>query len=233
MDAVIDDRSGPLLRRNVSLAALVASNLLPLAGVLYWGWDVGALVVLYWSENLILGAYTLVKMLVHSPVGGLFSGCFFVIHYGGFCAVHGVFVLLLAVGGDGFEVLQGDTWPLFFVFVQLLVEVVRHVLSIAPPEWLFAFAALAVSHGVSLALNYFRGGEYRDETIKSLMMAPYKRIFVLHVAIIAGGFGVMALGSPLPLLLLLVTLKLGLDVVMHLREHRRPAAPGDADSVSA
>jgi hypothetical protein len=134
-----------------------------------------------------------------------------------------VFVLALAVGDGGFNILEGDTWPLWLVFVQLLIEVVRHVLSIAPPEWLLAFAALVVSHGISLVLNYFRGGEYRDQELKALMVAPYKRIVILHVAIIGGGFGVMALGSPLPLLVVLVALKLGLDVWLHRREHRAVA----------
>jgi hypothetical protein len=209
--------------RLLSLAALVASNLLPLAGVLLWGWDVGALVVLYWSENLIIGAYTLVKMLVMSPWRGLASGAFFLIHYGGFCAVHGVFVLALTQD-QGPDVLEGDPWPLWLVFVQLLIDVIRQVLALAPPEWLFAFAALAISHGISLGLNYFGTGEYRRHDLKSLMKAPYKRIFVLHVAIILGGFGAAALGSPLPLLVLLVALKLGLDVSLHLRERRSSAA---------
>lgn len=218
-------RNGPV---TISLAALVVVNLVPLAGVLLWGWDVGALVVLYWSENLILGTYTIVKMLAASPLGGLFSALFFLIHYGGFCAVHGVFVLALTMDVEP-NFIEGDPWPLFLVFVQLLLSVVQQVLSLAPPEWLFAFAALAVSHGISLVGNYFLGGEYRNQTVKSLMSAPYKRIVVLHVAILLGGFGVMALGSPLPLVVLLVGLKIGLDLVLHLREHRSIAP----DSVGA
>ena len=88
------------LRRRASLLALVLVNLLPLLGVLFFHWDVAALVVLYWSENLVLGFYTLVKMLVKSPVGGLGSGIFFLIHYGGFCAVHGLFIIALLVDGN-------------------------------------------------------------------------------------------------------------------------------------
>ena len=206
-------------RRTVSLVALVVVNLIPLLGVLLWGWDVGSLVVLYWSENLILGGYTIVKMLAVSPVGGLFSSLFFLIHYGGFCAVHGIFVLSLAMDTEP-AFFEGVPWPLFLVFVQLLVSVVQQVLAMAPPEWLIAFSALAVSHGLSLTFNYFMNGEYRNQTVKVLMGAPYKRIVVLHVAIILGAFGVMALGSPLPLLVLLVGLKLGLDLVLHNREHQ-------------
>ena len=211
------------LRRRLSLVVLVVVNLLPLGGVLFFGWDVAALVILYWSENLVLGFYTLVKMLVKSPVGGLGTGLFFSIHYGGFCAVHGVFILVMLVEGE-FEPMPEDPWPLFLVFPQLLFNVAREVLSFAPPEWLVAFAALAFSHGVSFVANFLLGGERQRLSVKVLMGAPYGRIVVLHVAIILGGFGTMALGQPVAMLAVLVALKLGLDIKLHLREHRRIAA---------
>jgi len=69
---------------------LVVSNLVPLAGVLFWDWDVGSIVMLYWSENVILGVYILVKMIARAPIGGWFAGVFFSVHCGGFCGVHGV-----------------------------------------------------------------------------------------------------------------------------------------------
>jgi hypothetical protein len=206
-------------RRNISLAALVVVNMIPLVGVVAWGWDVASVVILYWSENLILGAYTLLKMLVKSPIGGFFMGLFFTIHYGGFCAVHGLFVLALTTD-EMPNFIQGEAWPLFLVFVQLLVEVVTTVVNMAPPEWLIGFAALFISHGISLALNYFAAGEYKSQDLKSLMHSPYKRIVILHVAIILGGFGVAAFDSPMPLLVLLVLGKLGLDIWLHNKEHR-------------
>jgi len=49
------------------------------------------------------------------------------------------------------------------------------------------------------------------------------RVAVLHVAIIAGSFAVLALGQPLGLLLVLVVLKFGLNISLHLREHRKAA----------
>jgi len=210
-------------RRGISLAALVLVNLIPVFGVFYWQWDVASLVILYWSENIVIGFYTLVKMLVRSPIGGIFMGTFFVIHYGGFCGFHGIFVLALTTG-EMPPFMEGEPWPLFFVFAQLLFDVVAHVLAMAPPDWIAGFVALFVSHGISLFVNYYRGGEYKAQQSKDLMTAPYKRIVVLHVAIIAGGFAVMALGSPIPLLLLLVALKLVIDVWLHLSERRRSAA---------
>lgn len=206
-------------RRSISLLLLVLVNILPLLGVLLLDWGVVALMVLYWSENLVLGFYTLLKMLVTSGWRGLGLGVFFSIHYGGFCAGHGMFILVMLVNDD-FDPMPGDPWPLFLVFPQLLVNVVREVLSFAPPAWLLAFAALFLSHGVSFVMNFLLAGEKDQLQAKQLMTAPYGRIVVLHVAIIIGGMGVMALGQPVAMLLVLVLLKLAVDVKLHLREHR-------------
>lgn len=224
-----EPRDGRIAPREMSVGALILANLVPLVGVLAWDWDVAPLVIFYWSENIVLGVYTLVKMIHNSPVGGIFMGMFFLIHYGGFCAVHGLFVLALT-REEMPNLLEGEVWPFFLIFVQLLVAVVGYVLEIAPPEWLLGFAALFVSHGVSLVFNYFGGEEYKEQDIQSLMMAPYKRIVVLHIAIIAGGFAVMALGSPVWLLVILVILKIGLDIYLHLREHSTPETDETAEA---
>lgn len=209
---------------------LVLVNLLPLAGVLLLDWDVAALMVLYWSENLVLGFYTLLKMLVISPLGALGMGTFFAVHYGGFCAVHGLFIASLLLD-EGIDPMPGEPWPLFLVFPQLLVNVVRQVLEYAPPEWLFAFAALYVSHGVSFMVNFLFGRERDELGLKQLMTAPYGRIVLLHVAILLGGFAVMSLGQPVAMLVVLVLLKLGLDVRLHLREHRALAARPASENI--
>ena len=52
------------------------------------------------------------------------------------------------------------------------------------------------------------------------MAAPYKRITVLHVAVIFGGFMVVNLGQPLGLLLALGALKIVLDIMLHKHAHR-------------
>ena len=50
----------------------------------------------------------------------------------------------------------------------------------------------------------------------------------MHVAIIAGGFLTMALGSPAALLAVLIALKTVLDVNLHNREHKKAGAKAHA-----
>lgn len=210
-------------RDRIALAFLVAVNLIPIAGVLWLDWDLASIIILYWLENLVIGFYTLLKMLHLQGLVALFPAAFFCLHYGAFCGVHGIFVLTLTGGeglGDQLFPSGEDSWPAHLVFLQMLVRAVQYILDTAAPGVLLAWLGLFLSHGLSLLLNYFQAGEYRYARVNDLMSAPYKRIAVLHVAIIAGGWGIMALGSPLGLLVALVLLKIALDITLHRQAHR-------------
>ena len=84
-----------------AVALLVASNLLPLVGVLFWGWNLWSIIILYWIENGIVGALNVPKMLLAraerlraGPLGRVLMTGFFCVHYGIFWFVHGIFVWL-------------------------------------------------------------------------------------------------------------------------------------------
>lgn len=207
-------------RRRLSLTLLVMANMLPLLGVILFDWDVGALIILYWSENLVLGAYNILKMATVGGLSAVFPSMFFSIHYGGFCAVHGFFILSLLFDAPA-SFGDDPPWPLFLVFLQLLFDVIEQVFSLAPREWIIAFIGLFISHGYSYVSNFLIAGERKSATVTSLMSAPYKRIVILHITIIAGSFAILSLGQPLFLLIILVGLKTALDVGLHVREHQR------------
>jgi hypothetical protein len=188
--------------------------------VLHLDWDVGSLVVLYWSENLVIGGYTILKMLLKTRGRKRFLTLFFTLHYGGFCAIHGFFVLQLTrFAGENWGHAAAVTWPGPLAIIQIFVNLAQQVLAAAPRDFLLACLALVVSHGVSFVLVYLGQQEYAHTTMKELMSAPYRRIAVLHIAIIAGGFLVVRLGSPLGLLVALVALKIGMDIMLHNRSH--------------
>jgi Family of unknown function (DUF6498) len=192
-----------------AVVALVLANAIPLAGVLFFGWSVWTILIVYWLENGIVGAFNVLKMRKAeggddgSTAGWTLNGApassvakagligFFVMHYGLFWAVHGIFVFtlpLFAGIGSG----TSDMGP-------------------APDIWtiLFAVAALCISH------------EYRRTSAVKQMFAPYGRLVVLHVTIIFGAIAISTTGAPVALIVVLVVLKTALDLALHLREHRR------------
>jgi hypothetical protein len=210
---------------NLPLIALLAANSIPLVGVVFLGWDVFSIVLLYWAENLAIGLYNVLKMAfvkVDRPLdhlGKLFFIPFFCVHFGGFTAAHGLFILLIFKKGNG-EFMSENPWPCFLVFLQLLFNVIKQVYDIIPTDMKFALLGLFVSHGISFVYNYFFKGEYQRESLNSLMGKPYVRVVVLHITVLVGGFLSMALGEPAAILFVLVVLKTVLDVNFHLRERR-------------
>ena len=212
---------------SLSIVALVAANTVPLVGVLFFGWDAAVIVLLYWTENVVIGSYNILKMAllkVQSPVlhiGKLLAIPFFCVHFGGFCAVHGFFLLaMFSIGGGTESLFPKGHWPGPLVFVQLLVAVIRSLWRDHPAGMQWPVLCLFVSHGISFVQNYLLKKEYASLTIGKLMNQPYKRIVILHVAIIAGAMPVMALGSPVPLLCILVLLKVCMDIYLHTKEHK-------------
>jgi hypothetical protein len=82
-------------------------------------------------------------------------------------------------------------------------------------------AGLIVSHGVSFVFNFLRASEYRRADLASLMFQPYARIVVLHVTLLASGFVLLLMRSPVFGLVILLALKTVLDLRAHLRERRK------------
>jgi len=218
-----------------SLPVLVAANLVPLLGVLFLGWDLATILVLYWIENGIVGLLNVPKivmargplrvalpaaaqlepwMLSVSSPGALrfVLAPFFLVHYGMFWLVHGIFVFSLPFVWPGPVPLGGDL-PFPFGSAVRMFDL--------PPGIVIAAAGLGLSHLVSFRLNFLGRREYVAISPQEQMLQPYGRLVVLHVSIVFGGIAVGALGQPLGLLLVLMGAKTVLDVRFHLREHQR------------
>ena len=59
------------LKITISLASLLGANIVPLIGVLFFNWDAGVVVLLYWLENVVIGFYNILRIVflrVENPV---------------------------------------------------------------------------------------------------------------------------------------------------------------------
>lgn len=214
--------------RTIRIILAVAAACVPLAGTFFLGWDVREVLLLYWAENLVIGFWQIIKMAAATPrdslpgdhLGKLFMIPFFLLHYGGFCAGHGFFILMLSSINkdgnlDGMPDLDIGSMDALgpFVFLQLLWKVIAMSLTILPPAAYLAVAAMFVSHGINTWHNFFANDEWRSDKTESrdLMGEPYKHIIVVHIAIIAGGFCAMWLKNAIPVLLVIIIGKLLID----------------------
>ena len=195
----------------IAVAVLVAVNLVPLFGVLFWGWDVATILIAYWLENGVIGLINIPKIILAArgtPVIGPVMAGFFALHYGGFWIGHGIFVFII-VG-------MATRGPFgFFMGFDPVGNVARD------PQVLLIALLLLISHGVSFLFNYLGRREYLNTSPMKQMFQPYGRLVILHVTILIGSFFVIGLGQPVALVALLVILKTGVDLLFHLREHAR------------
>jgi hypothetical protein len=215
----------------LSVVLLVVVNFVPLIGVAFWGWSLMLILVLYWVESGVVGIINIFKIARAEGSGddgtgnrvtvrlsgmgammgrGALIG-FFVMHYGIFWVVHGIFVFLLPLFAS-MPSASGDTLglgsgPMDFGPLPLDGLVLSATL-------------LAASHVVSFFTNFLGRGEYLRVTPEGQMMSVYGRVFVLHLTIIGGAFVIAAFGTPIAALVLLIGLKTLLDLVLHLRSHR-------------
>ena len=187
-------------QRWVSALALLIANAIPLCAVLFWGWPLGKLMALYWAETAVIGVFNVFRILMVGGAAGVPLALFFCVHFGGFMFVHGIFVAFLFFEkpenpGPGvlLDMAAGVRWELL---------------------------ALVISHGISFVVYWIFGNEAQNRSLGRQMMAPYGRIIVMHMTILAGGFAVMVLGQPAWVLVLFVVLKVAVDLAAHLREHR-------------
>jgi hypothetical protein len=208
----------------IERSAALASALVVAVGVLAFGWSSFIVVGLYWLENVVIGLFTLARMIAAWRLGTpgvrpgvvVFLVVFFTLHYGLFCFGHGVFIVAL-LGEVPVADTPGIPNPLVLVLYRLLAE---------PLGWVGVATVLVfVAADFARWLIDARADQPRADRPRAdqprandLMLAPYRRIVVLHIALLGGAFLMQMLGLPQATVLVLVGLKLAFD----LREVRRP-----------
>ena len=209
----------PRFLTSPSAAVLIAANLLPLAGVLFWGWDLLTLMLLYWAETGIIGFYALIQVAILARWAAITYVPFFTVHFGGFMLGHFLFLTVTFGRGSGIS--------------SRIEDIPESVSSAVDGRGLWIpLAALFVSHGVSFIFNVlvplFRGG--RAALLKdgkpptAAMFAVYGRVIVMHVTIIIGAILAQMFGTPVAAFVLLIALKTSIDLVMaYVRRISSPA----------
>jgi hypothetical protein len=219
-----------------ALVALVIANAFVAFQAFRHEWGYYEVMLIYWLEVVILGCYNVLRMLVVGVVGAAPLGAwaarwvdlggalnrlgltaigvaFFVVKFGAFAFTIGLFVLLLpaflAVEGEG----AGPG--------------LHRALMAAGPGFLVAAGVLGLSHGVSFARNFLAGREYDRVDVVTLAFWPYVRMSLVAATLLVG----LAIAGVLPgvgrhaaFAGVMVLLKLGVDAMSHIFEHRRLAA---------
>ena len=215
----------------LALLTTLVGNLIPLFGVLYWGWDTFQLLMLYWMETVILAFWTL-RRLARLPAGqagnitingktgpatnAVLVG-FFAFHSGIFIVVHLVFLWVL-FSGAWLKKVHG---PASFFTELLLVNGIWVALVLF-------FIAAWVSFLVDAKPHFQRKFEqaYRStplvaqalekaggDGVGAVVGPLYVRIIIMLVAILFGAWFAQVIGSLAPLVLV-IALKTLVDLAL-------------------
>jgi hypothetical protein len=206
---------------------IIAGNLVPLAGVLSFGWQLLAVMLAFWLDSVAIGVFTTARILLarldSKAASGRSSGMTrvlaawdFAFQYAFVCVVHGV--LVIGLFGLVQEKLVRGTDPEVDVYLLALLR---------QPETLTAAVAVLLTRGIDFIAGYLQPRAFEQADIGKEQASPYRRAYLLHVVLVLGGAISLALHSPVAALVMLVLLKTGGDLIGENKRYRAatPATP--------
>jgi Family of unknown function (DUF6498) len=210
--------------------SLIIANLIPVAGVLFLNWNAKEVFLVYCLETIIIGLFTLLKMLITGLVvkkdvwqnqGAVtkqpfwFFMLFFLVHYGMFVAVQmGIF---FGVSGIGDE--NGITFFNFFSKWPSLLTNEAYIM----------LGVFIVSYGFRLTTDFILTGDYKTSSLGYLMFQPYGRIFVQQVTVILGSM-FLSFGAGKVFILIFALIKIFFEVFIDFDLLIKKAAKGELKS---
>lgn len=208
------------------LVAIGVGNLIPLIGVLLFGWDLPSILVTYWIETGMIGLVNVLKIRksmalgrptvaadgsVERPIvraamtGSWLLALMWLLAYGIFWAILGPFVIQIANGGF-YEGASQTGWS------GASAEVIA-----------WGTVSLAGGQVVAYVLDYVIGRRYLTVTSLELLRDPFVRILTILATIAAGGVGIALIGAPVGFLAAMVVAK----TIVEIRFAQAAPAPVD------
>lgn len=172
---------------------LILANLFPVFGVWFLGWSPTEAFIVYTMETMIVGILTVLKLLVATCapmddagnkrllIGGVFTTCFFIIHYGMFAMVQTTIFSQVA----GIVPKEAGMMHFFFHFYEYINQDIAYMLG-----------AFIVGYISQSFIPFILNKEYKTKSLMTIMFEPYGRIFVQQFTVIFGSmFLSMGLGK--------------------------------------
>lgn len=192
------------------LLPTIIGNLIPLIGVLLFGWDLPSIVVMYWIETGVIGLVNVLRIRksmalgrptvdadgsVERPImraamsGSWLLALTWLLAYGIFWAILGPFVIQIANGGF-YEGASQTGWS-----------------GASTGVVVWGTLSLAGGQVVAYVLDYVIRRRYLTVTSLELLRDPFVRILIILAMIAAGGVGIALIGSPVGFLAAMVVAK--------------------------
>src|SRR5436190_4040571 len=180
-----------LLAALLALATLIG-NLIPLYGVLYWGWDTFQLLMLYWTETAIIAGFSLLRLSRLSgpergeitvngkprPATEFMLVGFFALHAGIFILVH-LFFLWIFFSHEWLKKVHGvgsffyELYGANYIWAALLFLIIASAISF-------------MVHSANPPQRSAAPGAKLFDPVGAIVGGLYARIVIMQIAIIFG-----------------------------------------------
>ena len=209
-------------RSRLAVGTTIVGNAIPLVGVVTYGIDLHALLVVYWIEAGVIGAVTTAKIRhatgtdhperlpnwEYSPFGS-----------GESRTIRSLVGRSNATIRNEFLATYVGTWLILGLFVLALPGEYATLDSGSPGVVVGAAVSISAYHVLSYRVNYLGDEEYERKGPVTLLVEPFPRVFVLLITFVCSGIAITLVGSPVGLLVVLVAAKTYYDIRAHHREH--------------
>jgi hypothetical protein len=210
--------SGAIARIRPQLL-LIGANLVPLVGVVFLGWDLLSVLLLYWLETLLICILAVLRVLRQSGVRALGSVLVFLAVFLCLGAAHmaGLLVLAGALGEAGTAIPDlsavADA-PLFAALQTLYFGGLEWIARDRPALLQYGLPALVACQIAGLWPGAKQAVDRAPVPDQAILRQALVRVITLHLALLFGSAVIAALLMEvlLPVLVLLVLLKLLFDL---------------------
>lgn len=209
------------MRKNfLSFITLVIANIIPIIGVIYFGWDIFPIVYIYFLETIVIGLFGFLKII-------LAEGVDYTIEQGFISQILlSQFFPKLNSGSSKGSVLVSYFICLIFytglLFVLcLLVLTPSNFAKSWEPSYLVAVAGFIISHGVSFYQNYIKNQEYAYAVPYTQMTQPFDRVMVMILVFSITAFAIYRIDVSTLTILALIIIKIIFDIIAHYQEHAK------------
>ncbi|MDD1653306.1 MAG: DUF6498-containing protein [Methanomicrobiales archaeon] len=212
------------------LVSLLIANVITIVLALMQGWDFATVFLIYWTQSVIIGFFTVIQILAF-PEGGAWGASpesrMTVGSHSFFTA--GPVTPLKKLALAGFFTLHYGVFHLVYLGFILIFWFVLGSDPQALPDLLLASAIFFLNHLYSFL--FYRGKEETEGlTVMDVFSRPYARIIPMHLTIVLGVFAMVMFGvsgqDPGRILVLtFLVLKTLADLWGHARKHAHVPAP--------
>lgn len=209
--------------------AVGAGNLVPLLGVLLFGWSLPEILLVYWIETAVVGGIGALKIRAAIDLGGAGSDAPAVARQ----RVKGPHVSVVeerlgpverrGAGGWVYAVLWLAVYLLFWAILgTVVVQIVNGgfykgasttgFAGVPLESVIWGSLSLVIGHLFAYYREYIRGERYLTDSLLNLSRPPFARPMVLMGTIAVGGVGTAVIGAPVGFLVAMVLAKTAIEI---------------------